>query len=266
MTRLIRFIALLLVAAAPSGVAFAETAEEAWNKLVGVKLDGNPMFAFVKNDPGLPNVLIHGDSISMGYTQEVRKRLKGKANVYRMYRNCGSSTLFIPLMTTMHETMRDEKKEGHWTFKWDVIHFNSGLHDLKYIQQGTPDSKERKRAVPTEQYQKNMRDMIAYIQKTDPGAKIIFATTTPIPESSMHREVGDSVEYNKAALKVLEEFPAVAVNDLHSYVKPNHSKWWSHPGNVHFNPAGQKALGEQVARVILKELKNREKTDKEDSK
>ena len=95
MTRLVKFNTLLLVLVASCGVTFAETAEEAWNTLVGVKLDGNPMFAFVKHDPGLPSVLIYGDSISMGYTQEVRKRLEGKANVYRMYRNCGPSNLFI---------------------------------------------------------------------------------------------------------------------------------------------------------------------------
>jgi len=261
MTHLVKFNTLLLLLVASSGVTFAETAEEAWNKLVGVKLDKNPMFAFVENDPGLPNILIYGDSISMGYTQEVRKRLKGKANVYRMYRNCGSSKLFIPLMTTMHETMRDKKKEGHWTFKWDVIHFNSGLHDLKYTREGKPDSKERRRAVSIEQYGKNIRDMIAYLGKTDPGAKIIFATTTPIPESGMVRAVGDSVKYNKAALEVLEDSSSVAVNDLYGYTKANHSKWWSHPGNVHFNAEGRKAQGEEVARVILQELKNREKTD-----
>ena len=34
-------------------------------------------------DPALPNVLILGDSISIGYTLEVRKLLKGKANVFR---------------------------------------------------------------------------------------------------------------------------------------------------------------------------------------
>ena len=34
-------------------------------------------------DPALPNVLILGDSISIGYTLQVRKLLEGKANVFR---------------------------------------------------------------------------------------------------------------------------------------------------------------------------------------
>jgi len=37
----------------------------------------------IKPDPGLPNVLILGDSISIGYTLSVRKLLQGKANVFR---------------------------------------------------------------------------------------------------------------------------------------------------------------------------------------
>lgn len=34
-------------------------------------------------DPALPNVLILGHSISIGYTRQVRELLKGKANAYR---------------------------------------------------------------------------------------------------------------------------------------------------------------------------------------
>src|SRR4051812_24097410 len=34
-------------------------------------------------DPQLPNVLLIGDSISIGYTRAVRAKLPGKANVFR---------------------------------------------------------------------------------------------------------------------------------------------------------------------------------------
>lgn len=37
-------------------------------------------------DPALPNVLIVGDSISIGYTRAVRAALAGKANVFRPMR------------------------------------------------------------------------------------------------------------------------------------------------------------------------------------
>ncbi len=43
-------------------------------------------------DPKLPNVLLIGDSISIGYTKPVRKKLSGVANVFRPNTNCGPTT------------------------------------------------------------------------------------------------------------------------------------------------------------------------------
>ena len=40
-------------------------------------------FVNPKDSPDLPNVLIIGDSISIGYTVAVRKLLDGKADVFR---------------------------------------------------------------------------------------------------------------------------------------------------------------------------------------
>jgi hypothetical protein len=49
----------------------------------------DPAFVQVPEDPHLPRVLIIGDSISMGYTWEVRKFLSAKANVQHPAVNCG---------------------------------------------------------------------------------------------------------------------------------------------------------------------------------
>jgi len=43
--------------------------------------------------PSLPNVLLIGDSISIGYTRIVREKLQGKANVYRPTRGRGAGKL-----------------------------------------------------------------------------------------------------------------------------------------------------------------------------
>ncbi len=45
-----------------------------------------------KIDPSLPNVLMLGDSISIGYMLDVRKELEGEANVFRPATNCGPTT------------------------------------------------------------------------------------------------------------------------------------------------------------------------------
>src|SRR5207247_1734668 len=88
----------------------------------------------IKDDPKLPRVLLIGDSISMGYTQPVRELLKGKANVHRIGENGGPTTNGLKNLT-------QSLGEG----KWDVIHFNWGLHDIKIDKSG-------KHQVPIEEY------------------------------------------------------------------------------------------------------------------
>src|SRR5262245_45995913 len=78
----------------------------------------SPAFASVTEQPGLPRVLLIGDSISIGYTVTVRRELAGKANVLRIPENGA-------------DTANGLKKIDAWLgeSKWDVIHFNWGLHD-----------------------------------------------------------------------------------------------------------------------------------------
>ena len=84
----------------------------------------NPVLAEIEDAPNLPRVLIIGDSISMGYTLHTRKRLKGKANLHRPPTNCGPTTKGLEEI----DAWLGEKS-------WDVIHFNWGLHDLKYMNE-----------------------------------------------------------------------------------------------------------------------------------
>src|SRR5579862_6853691 len=82
----------------------------------------DPALRPIEETPGLPRVLLIGDSISIGYTLPVRALLKGRANVVRPPLNCGM-------------TDRGLKHLDEWlgSNHWDVIHFNFGLHDLKYL-------------------------------------------------------------------------------------------------------------------------------------
>ncbi len=241
-----------------SNIGFANTAQEAWNNLVSSTKIKKPEFMFVKNNPDLPNVLIYGDSISISYTKQVRKNLKCKANVYRLFCNGGPSASFIPKMTFMHKTMCDKKIEEYWDFEWDVIHFNVGLHDLKYVYKNRLDKKKGKQVCSIDEYEKNLKNIISYLKKLAPNAKLIFATTTPVPEGEKGRFAGDALKYNNAALKVLKNYPEIIFNDLYSFTKPNHSKWWAASGNVHFGLKGCKAQGDEVTRIILNEI-NRKK-------
>lgn len=73
----------------------------------------DPSLVDVPDVPGLPRVLLIGDSISMGYTLGVRAKLKGVANVHHPAENCGPTERGLARLDTWLGT-------NHW----DVIHFN----------------------------------------------------------------------------------------------------------------------------------------------
>src|SRR5689334_4519550 len=107
----------------------------------------DPILQPITDEPGLPRVLLIGDSISMGYTIPVRDALKGKANVHRILVN-GSSTV----------TGLANLKEWLGSGKWDVIHFNWGLHDLKHYKDGKMDP-SGPIWVPVADYEKNLGEL-----------------------------------------------------------------------------------------------------------
>jgi lysophospholipase L1-like esterase len=201
---------------------------------------------------GLPNVLILGDSISIGYTLKVRELLKGKANVYRPVNKQGTRPVNCSGTT-------DGLKRCGATLKahqWDVIHFNWGLHDLKHVQKAGTHDKSNDPNSPTqvtiEEYEANLAKIIAELRKTE--AKLVFATTTPVVPGTLNplRTPEAPVEYNKAALKLMEK-NNIPVNDLYAYCLPNLEKWQK-PKNVHFNDLGNAELAKEVAKVISEQL------------
>lgn len=191
----------------------------------------------VVDDPRLPRVLIIGDSISIGYTDPVRALLKGKANVHRIPANGGPTTRGL-------ENLEAWLEDG----RWDVIHFNFGLHDQmsKDSSGNTVPVAQGKPQVPLDQYEQNLDRIVTRLEKT--GAKLIWASTTPVPLTDKARVPADAPKYNAAALRVMEK-QGVTIDDLEAFARPRLDKI-QRPGNVHFTDDGYKVLAEQVARSI----------------
>ena len=199
----------------------------------------------IEDVPGLPRVLLIGDSISIGYTLSVRAALKGVANVHRIPTNGGPTSKGL------------ENIEA-WlgTSKWDVIHFNWGLHDLCYRHpesktQGKRDKVKGSVTHPVEDYAGNLEKLVVRMKKT--GARLVFATTTPVPEGEAGRKVGDDLRYNKAAGAVMSKH-GVAGNDLHAVMAGRMDQFGTRPGNVHFKPEGSALLAQQVAKAVKEAL------------
>jgi len=203
-----------------------------------------------KADPQLPNVLILGDSISIGYTRAVRTKLAGKANLYRPMQgkgpaNCGDTTIGLA-------------KIDSWlgTQKWDVIHFNWGLWDLCYRNptsknQGNRDKVGGKVSTTPEDYEKHLEQLVTRLEAT--GAKLIWASTTFVPEGEAGRFVGDDAKYNAVAERVMKKHH-IAADDLYTLSKDFAGKFSTKAGDVHFTPEGYDKLAEQVSNSIGKVL------------
>jgi len=221
-------------------VAKLSPEEQAWEKVLQENL-GNGFYLpahkrdklagrstawdFVQDDPKLPRVLLIGDSVSRGYTLPTRKALVGVANVHRAPANCGPTASGL-------------KNLDVWLGdgKWDLIHFNFGIHD---------------RGTPLKDYSARLEQVAERLQKT--GAKVIWATTTPIPDVPAQKQTAASiVERNAAALAIMQR-RQIPVDDLFAAITPQLAKL-QNPNDVHFTAEGYDFLGGQVAVAIRQAL------------
>ncbi len=205
------------------------------------KRQPNPAFAKVVDDPALPRVLLIGDSISIGYTVPVQELLKGQANVHRIPVNGGPTTNGLK---HIDKWLGDKP--------WDVIHFNWGLHDLKYIDEegALVDVEKGDQQVPIEKYEQNLRKLVARLQETK--AKLIWRSTTPVPEGAKGRVVGDAVKYNAVAAAIMAE-QEISIDDQYTFALSRLDEI-QRSANVHFTPEGSQRLATQVVSAIQREL------------
>jgi hypothetical protein len=221
-------------------VAKLSPAEQAWEAVLQQQLGGfylplhkrdkiagkSNAWDFVKDDPKLPRVLLIGDSVSRGYTQPTRKALTGKANIHRAPANCGPTASGL-------KNIEVWLGEG----KWDVIHFNFGIHD---------------RATPAADYVKRLEEIVTRLEKT--GAKLIWASTTPIPDNPAQKQTAASiVEKNALAAEVMKKH-GIPTDDLFGAMTPRLAEL-QNPNDVHFKGEGYDFLGAQVGEAILLRLK-----------
>lgn len=180
---------------------------------------------YVKDKPGLPRVLIIGDSISDCYTIPVQDELAGIANVHRAPENCGPTGNGLKKLTLW---LRGEK--------WDLITFNFGIHD---------------RNAPTADYEARLTQIAERLRAT--GAVVLFVNTTPIPgDTPKYGSPERIVEKNASAQKVMAAV-GVPVVDVYSVVLPKLAEL-QNPKDVHFKAAGSQFIGKIVANAIKSAL------------
>ncbi len=198
-------------------------------------------FAYVKEDPRLPRILLVGDSISIGYTPWVSHLLAGKANVHRIPDNG-------------YETINGIQKLNGWLGQknWDIILFNWGGHDYKRVKDGVYDI-QGETVTSLKEYKKNLEVLVERLKRT--GAQLIWANSTPIPLGAPGRIEGDEIKFNKVAEKVMDLY-SIPIIDLHGFASIR-LKGFQLPQDVHFSEKGYKVLAEEVAKKLKKYLDNK---------
>jgi lysophospholipase L1-like esterase len=191
-------------------------------------------------------VLIIGDSISLGYTPTVKELLKEKALVTHNKGNAQHSGYGLKNIETWIQ--QDD---------YDIIQFNWGLWDLCYRHpdskvQGNRDKINGTVTFSLEEYQQNLEAIIKILkEKTD--AKLIFVTTSYVPEEEEGRFTKDAQKYNKVAKDVMKKY-GIQVNDIYKKSKAIHKKYGQGNNNVHYKKEGYQELGKLIAAYLDKEV------------
>ena len=181
-----------------------------------------------RND--LPRVLLIGDSIVRGYFGDVERALEGRANCARLTTSrCICDPVFF-----------HELKLVLAQYRFDVIHFNNGLHGWGYTE---------------DQYKAAFPRLLNALQQHGRGSTPIWRTTTPVRNREALdklSETTDRVRQRNAIAAAFVEPLGLPVDDLFALVI-DHPEYYS-PDGVHFNAEGIRAQARQVAQAIHSHL------------
>jgi len=211
----------------------------------------------------MKKILLLGDSIRMGYDEFVQKRLDGKAEVF-YHEDNGRFAQYT--LRTLENWKADLKLDNvdlvHWNNGlWDVLHLNAGEVVGDGEAEGTTLRRPSAESGKTVAYDKDPLTppaMYGYmigrihrrIGQLFPGAKIVFAASTPVIEeqaSWAFRSNAEIRQYNEIARNILAPF-GVRFNDLYSFAEKNCSRL--HCDWVHYTPEGSDLLASEVVRFL----------------
>lgn len=172
----------------------------------------------------LPRVLLIGDSICNEYQSGVRAHLEGRMNVsYWVSSHCVTAPVYLKMLAIYLDAA-----------KYDVIHFNNGLHSLQ---------------TPVESYAAGIAVALKLIREKQPQARIVWASSTPLADSIRTKKVQ---ELNDAAANVAKS-AGCDMDDLFALLDPlDREANWSDA--FHHVKTARNLLARQVARCVCRTL------------
>lgn len=178
--------------------------------------------------PGLPNVLLLGDSITRNYYPEVVKELDGKANVYLFSASTSVGDPRLP------EQLKEFFKMVNVKFR--VIHFNNGMHGWGYSET---------------EFGENFSAYIKAIRKDAPKAKLVWANITPVPKDDPTAQTNARIEARNSITEPIVAAAKIPLDDQWALMKKHPEMYRD---NVHPSEEASKLQGKQAAEAIEKLL------------
>ncbi len=177
----------------------------------------------------LPRVLLVGDSITHGYQEKVRALLQG--------------VCYVDYIATSYAIDAKMYQQLIYNFitdsKYDLVHFNNGLHGIHISQRS---------------YKSRLEKLLA---KVDKDVKIMLATTTIMYRAGNKRLDGawmKRVRERNAVMEELSKEKNYAVDDLYA-VSVSIPKEKRYEDGAHYSEDGYAIFANAVAERIKEELK-----------
>lgn len=179
-------------------------------------------------DAKLPNVLLVGDSITRAYYKATAEQLKGKANVY----------YFATSVSVGDERLAPQLAEYFRMIavRFDVVHFNNGMHGWGYTE---------------DEYRKYFPEMVTAVRMGAPGARLVWASTTPVRKDTPGQSSNARIDARNAIAAELIAKSGIAVDDQHALMMQHQEM---HSDDVHFTAEGSTIQGAQVAANVMKAM------------
>ncbi len=177
----------------------------------------------------LPNVLLLGDSISRNYYPEVKKDLKGVANVYLMASSICVGDPRLPKEIAEFARMED--------VQFAVIHFNNGMHGWAYTEA------QYKAGFP--------RFLHAVHGIAGKNTTLIWASTTPVRLDDPNGASNARIDKRNSIAGAFVSAEGIEIDHQHALMLKHQDLYDDHDkGLVHFNPKGSDMQGDQAAALI----------------
>ena len=189
----------------------------------------------------MKKVLLLGDSIRIHYGRYVKLALEREAEVLQPEDNCRFAEYLLRHLHLVHTTLKLDDTV-------DAVHWNAGLWDELVMPDGEP-------LTPPEVYRYYLDRISRNLRSLYPRAKIIFATSTAVIESSCgtYKHYNRQIREYNAIGKEIALAHGFQINDLYALTENIPAEY--HSDNTHFNTsAGAKLLTEQVVKILEESL------------